>query len=301
VNKKVFVIVVTYNGMQWIDNCFSSLLNSSIPLHIIAVDNASTDATCAFIKDKYADVELIKTGSNLGFGKANNIGLKKAIQNNSDYVFLLNQDTWVKEDCIEKLIQHLEHNNSYSLISPFHYNYDKKGTEFYFEQFVLKHYTKAYNADSAKNIDILETEFVHAAAWMLPLKTINIVGGFDPLFKHTGEDNDFIQRLQYKKLKAGIVTDAFVYHKGTNAGLVDSDNNYTQFLNTALLKLKNPKANIGGAFLLFYRTALRHFLQSIFYKCPAKKNRRKIFAFVFKNTFNIMSSRRKQLKENAYM
>lgn len=287
--------------MQWIEKCFSSLVNSSIPLHIIAVDNASTDATCTFINDKYADVELIKTDSNLGFGRANNIGLKKAIQYNSDYVFLLNQDSWVKEDCIEKLIQHLEQNISYSLISPFHYNYDTKGTEFYFEQFVLKHYTKSYNAESVKNAVVFETEFVHAAAWLLPLKTINNVGGFDPLFKHTGEDNDFIQRLQYKKLKAGIVTDAFVYHKGTNAGLIDSNNNYTQLLNTVLLKLKNPKANSGGAFLLFYRTVLRHFLQSIFYKCPTKKNRGKIFAFVLKNTFNIMSTRRKQLKENAYL
>ena len=296
-NKKVFVIVVTYNGMQWIDKCFSSLLNSSIPLHIIAVDNASTDATCAFIKDKYVDVELIKTDSNLGFGKANNIGLKKAIQNNSDYVFLLNQDAWVKEDCIEKLVQHLEQNNCYSLISPFHYNYDKKGIEFYFEQFVLKHYTKAYNAESAKNTGIFETEFVHAAAWMLPLKTINIIGGFDPLFKHTGEDNDFIQRLQYKKLKAGIVTDAFVYHKGTNANLANAENNYNCHLNTAILKLKNPSASVNGALLLFFNNAIKNIFKKKNEDSIQQKN---IYFYVFKNIFNIIRSRKEQLKSKAY-
>ena len=284
--------------MQWIDKCFSSLLSSSIPLHIIAVDNASTDATCIFIKDKYADVELIETGSNLGFGKANNIGLKKVIQNNSDYVFLLNQDAWVKEDCIEKLIQHLEQNNSFSLISPFHYNYDTKGTEFYFEQFVLKHYTKAYNAESAKNTSIFETEFVHAAAWMLPLKTIIDVGGFDPLFPHTGEDNDYIQRLQYKKLKAGIVTDAIVYHKGTNANLANAENNYNYHLNTTLLKIKNPSASISGALLLFFNNTLKNILKKKNEDSIEQKN---ICLHVLQNIFNIIRSRKEQLKSSAYL
>ncbi len=296
--KKVFVIVVTYNGMQWIDKCFFSLTQSTIPVHIIAIDNASSDGTCTVIKDKYANVELIKTGSNLGFGKANNIGLKKAIQSNADYVFLLNQDAWVKEDSIEKLIQHLEQNNSYSLISPFHYNYDTKGTEYYFEEFVLKHYTKAYSAESAKYTSIFETEFIHAAAWMLPLKTILNVGGFDELFKHTGEDNDFIQRLHYKKLKAGIVTDAIVYHKGTNANLANAGNNYNYHLNTALLKLKNPSASKSGALLLFFNNAFKN----IFIKKNEESVQQKNICWhVLKNIFNIIRSRKEQLKSNAYL
>ena len=56
---KVYVIVVTYNGKKWVDLCFGSLRRSEIPLHTIAIDNASTDKTKQLIKSNYPEVELI--------------------------------------------------------------------------------------------------------------------------------------------------------------------------------------------------------------------------------------------------
>lgn len=297
-NKKVVVIVVTFNGINWIEKCFQSLSNSSIPLQILAIDNASNDKTCQYIKQHFANVELIETGSNLGFGKANNIGLKRALEIKADYVFLLNQDAWVEKDCIEKLINYREANKTFSLLSPFHLNYDGVGTEFYFEQYVLLHYTRNYNNPAA---NAYEATFVHAAAWLLPLSTIIKVGGFDPLFKHTGEDNDYIQRLQFKKLKAGIFVDAYVYHKGTNEGLINSEKNFVQLLNTDLLRLKNPNASLIGAFWLFYHKTLPVFIRYILGRKIVLKRQYNIFMFVVKNTYKIINSRQQQKKESAYL
>jgi N-acetylglucosaminyl-diphospho-decaprenol L-rhamnosyltransferase len=99
-DKKICVIVITYNGAKWVEGCFGSLMQSSVPLNIIAVDNASSDNTVALIKNKFAGVALIESGTNLGFGKANNIGLKRAAEDNADFIFLLNQDAFVKPDTI---------------------------------------------------------------------------------------------------------------------------------------------------------------------------------------------------------
>ena len=86
-----YVIVVTYNGSKWIDKCFGSLVNSTIPLQIFAVDNGSSDGTPDIIRSKFPSVQVIENKENLGFGQANNIGIRQAYDAGADYVFLLNR------------------------------------------------------------------------------------------------------------------------------------------------------------------------------------------------------------------
>jgi N-acetylglucosaminyl-diphospho-decaprenol L-rhamnosyltransferase len=116
----IYSIVVTYNGSKWLDKCFGSLLNSTVSTKIIAIDNKSTDGTPDEIRLKFPSVEVIETGKNLGFGKANNIGLTRALNENADYVFLLNQDAWVEPDTIGKLIS--TQSSEYAILSPVHLN-----------------------------------------------------------------------------------------------------------------------------------------------------------------------------------
>lgn len=81
---KVNTIIVTYNGAQWIEKCLDSLHECKVKTHILIVDNASTDNTLSIIREKYPEVELIESAKNLGFGKANNIGLRKALDERAD-------------------------------------------------------------------------------------------------------------------------------------------------------------------------------------------------------------------------
>ena len=75
----------------------------TITYEIIVVDNASTDNSVAILK-QFSFVEVIQSETNLGFGKANNIGIQKALEQNFDYYFLLNQDTWIEPDAIQNLV-----------------------------------------------------------------------------------------------------------------------------------------------------------------------------------------------------
>ncbi len=279
----------------------TSLFSSTIVPKVIVVDNASHDDTLKIIEEKYSSIDCIKSNINLGFGGANNIGIKKALAENADYIFLLNQDAWVEKNCIENLVTDFENDNRFHLLSPFHYNYNTVGLEYYFKEYVLKQYTPGFKIDKEEKNFIYETTFVHAAAWMMHVDTFRKVGGFDPLFHHTGEDNDFIQRLLYKKMKAGIVTNAIVYHKGTNQNLIDPAKNYTFLLNTALLNLKNPTASLIGAFWLFYKNIFNTLFKNDKENQHFRKSKQKIFKYVLKKSFQIITSRKQQTGDMAYL
>ncbi|NNK80925.1 MAG: glycosyltransferase family 2 protein, partial [Flavobacteriales bacterium] len=60
--------------------------------------------------------------------------------------------------------------------------------------------------------DVYTLPFVNAAAWFIPRQTLEKIGGFDPLFSHYGEDDNFCQRLRFHGVKLGLVTDCFVRH-----------------------------------------------------------------------------------------
>lgn len=101
---KVFVIIVAFNGKRWYDRCFGSLRLSTIPVQTIVVDNASNDGSVEYIKERFSEIHLIASQENLGFGRANNMAMRYALDHGCDYVFLLNQDAWVETDTFERLI-----------------------------------------------------------------------------------------------------------------------------------------------------------------------------------------------------
>ena len=261
---KIYVIVITYNGEKWIDKCFGSLRNNSIPLNILAIDNASSDGTVSEIRYQFPQIEIIETGANLGFGKANNIGFKKALEEKADYVFLLNQDAWVERDTIEKLVMIAEENKEFGIITPFHLNYEGTEIETYFKDWVLTHYTPGFFRDrSDKRLKHLYPSiFVHAACWLLPIETVRLVGGFDPLFFHYGEDNDYVQRLHFKKKLIGIVPNSIVHHNGQNDGLIEPKKNLNFLMIQIVMQLKNPKASTLGALALFFKQFIQALIKS---------------------------------------
>jgi GT2 family glycosyltransferase len=77
---KIFSLVVTYNGAKWIAGCLDSLKASSTDNEIIVVDNGSTDRTKTIVRESYPEVFLLENADNLGFGQANNQGLRMALE-----------------------------------------------------------------------------------------------------------------------------------------------------------------------------------------------------------------------------
>jgi GT2 family glycosyltransferase len=212
---KVICIVVTYNGERWIDHCLSSLQKSNLKIETIIIDNGSTDNTCEIIKNRYSDSKLIQSIKNNGFGEANNIGLRIALEQNADYVFLLNQDAWIELDTIEKLIEAQRNNPEFDIVSPIHLNGSGNELDYLFSTFIAPDSCKRFYSDvflgKVEN-KIYETDFVNAAAWLITNNCLHSIGGFSPVFYHYGEDSDYINRLHYHKMKVGIYPKSVIYH-----------------------------------------------------------------------------------------
>lgn len=202
-NKKVFVVLVTYNGAYWIDKNIQSLLHSQYPVSIIAIDNNSTDDSAALLA-KYPQVGLIQSPVNLGFGKANNIGMKKALDEGADYVFLLNQDAWVFEDTIGSLVRKMETHPDFGIISPKHFSGDGITPDKSFETYLSR---KTSEADG-----LAAVPFVNAAAWMMSHKCVETVGYFEPLFGHYGEDRNYCDRVSFHGYSIGVDLDSKIIH-----------------------------------------------------------------------------------------
>ena len=106
---KIAIIVLNYNGKNDTKELLQSLdkvEKKDFNLEIILIDNGSKDAS--FDVSRYQNkINLIKNKKNIGFAAANNQGIKLALENGADYFCLLNNDTIVKEDFIEKAIREL--------------------------------------------------------------------------------------------------------------------------------------------------------------------------------------------------
>lgn len=215
---KTSVIIVTYNGMKWIDECLSNLINSSIPLTLIVVDNCSNDETVNHIKKNYKEIILLEQKRNLGFGLANNIGISYATREKTDYFFLLNQDAFVEKDTIKDLVNAAYKNPQYGIISPIQLDYKGKLLETYFFKFMSNDKSRTFYSDFVlknKLEEIYNIDFVQAAAWFIPVTTIKKIGGFDPIFFHYGEDDNYCQRVLFHNLKIGVISNAYIRHDAT--------------------------------------------------------------------------------------
>jgi GT2 family glycosyltransferase len=214
--KTVYCIIVTYNGMQWIDKCIQSLLDSSYKAEIIVIDNGSRDETFLHIKKNYPLVKLIPAEKNLGFGQGNNIGLKMAIRDNADYVFLLNQDACVEKDCITKLVNAHREDPEFGILSPVHLNGTGSDLDdhflFYLHRSGIKELQQIRMEELLQLNSLINIPFVNAAAWLISLSCLKKTGGFDPIFFHYGEDDNYGQRVLYNGFKIGVFPTATICH-----------------------------------------------------------------------------------------
>ena len=266
---KILVVVVTYNGSRWIDECLESLQQSNISLDTIVIDNQSTDGTAAAIKRNFPDIQLIEAKQNLGFGRANNIGLKKALEEDYDYAFLLNQDAWIETDTLKTLIEQHQHHPGYGILSPVHLNREKTKLDSKFAKFV----NQAENLELMSDLllpdrswqDVYTLDFVNAAAWLISRECLQVVGGFDPLFFHYGEDEDYVQRVSYYNFKVGFVPSARVVHD--REGYVkqsDLRRSLPTQYKDCLITLKNVHRSFNTNLYIVLRNEVYHGLVALF-------------------------------------
>ncbi len=94
----ISIVILNFNGKDWVERCLDSVLAQTyLRLETIFVDNGSIDGSPDLVRNKYKEVVIIETGRNLGYGAANNVGIRCA---HGDFIVIMNNDTELEPTCI---------------------------------------------------------------------------------------------------------------------------------------------------------------------------------------------------------
>ena len=126
-NKKLAIIIVNWKQYDLTKKCLISVSKVKFENYkIILVDNESNEKNLNLILNDFKNLKVIKNKSNLGFCVANNQAINYALDENYDYVMLLNNDTEVDINFISPLINKIEKNNSIGGVQPLIMNYNNR-------------------------------------------------------------------------------------------------------------------------------------------------------------------------------
>ena len=205
--SKVLVIVVVYNGLRWLERCLSSVKGADV----FVVDNDSTDGSADWIQAHFPAVKLLRSAENLGFSKANNLGFEWALEKGYDYAYLLNQDAWLEEGALEKLLAAAMEHPEYAVLSPLQMTDGYKELD---AQFSKRLPVKpAMTSCPATTGHLIEVPFIMAAHWLVPVKVLREIGLFNEnLFGFYGQDDDWCHRVHYHGKKVGVLPSARAVH-----------------------------------------------------------------------------------------
>jgi GT2 family glycosyltransferase len=230
---KIAIVILNYNGLKNTLDCLDSLgrlEKERSTVEIIVVDNNSTDGSVKTLS-KLKNIHFIACGKNLGFAAGNNIGIKKALQRQADYVLILNNDTIVEKKLLINLLQVAKVGD---IISP--KIYFAPGFEFHKKRYKKSDLGKVIWYAGAKidwqnmigrhfGVDEVDVGQFHArqeidlatgACMFVKRKVFEKIGFFDEKYFLYLEDMDFCVRAQKVGLKIIFEPKAIIWHK--NAG-----------------------------------------------------------------------------------
>lgn len=242
---KLSIIIINYNTYALTKQTIDSVLEKKLPFEyeIMLVDNASMDDSMVKLQEDYE--EIIKEGllnitlndANLGFAKANNIGIRKST---GEYVLLLNSDTYVVEECLQKCMGYIEGYDSAQQLLPEQDRENKigalgckvilpdgtldhackrgfptpKASLYYFLKLHRKDKIKygVYDALHLDEDEVGEVDCLMGAFMLMPREALDKVGLLDEDFFMYGEDIDLCYRIKEGGYKILYYPEASIIH-----------------------------------------------------------------------------------------
>lgn len=237
-NKKVAVVILNWNGKDYLEKFLPSVCGSSYPnLEIVIGDNGSTDASIPFIEEKYPFLKLIKNADNFGFADGYNRVLEQV---EADYFILLNSDVQVEPSWIEPVIELMEADKSIGAAQPKIRSYQDQSK---FEHagaaggfidwlgypFCAGRILEKTETDEGQYDDIKEIFWASGAAFFIRSEAWKKVKGFDKDFFAHMEEIDLCWRLKQVGYRIYYCPASTVYHVG--GGTLNRENPFKTYLN----------------------------------------------------------------------
>jgi len=247
--KKVFVLILNWNGWQMTIKCLSSLAKiekGNLNVEVLVIDNGSSDESLKkigqyLLSHKKIRIRLIENKENLGFAEGNNVGIKYAMQNGADFVCLLNNDTRIAPDFLVNLVKAATSEKQSGLV----------GGKIFFEKGYEFHRTKYRRQDLGKVIwyaggkidwqnvyashrgvdevdqgqyeTLTETDYVNGCLMLVKREVFEKIGLIDANYFLYLEDTDFSQRAKKAGFKLYYTPRAVIWHLNAGSSSAGSD------------------------------------------------------------------------------
>ncbi|MBI2924786.1 MAG: glycosyltransferase family 2 protein [Verrucomicrobia bacterium] len=207
----ISVIVLNYEGARWIERCLKSLQAQTIfpQIEVIVTDNASRDGSNHLAAQLLADWpngKLLQFDENLGFCGGNNRGAAVA---RGQFLFFLNNDTWLEPDCLEKLLAGVRAANA-QVATPLVLNYDDDTEQLVlaagFDIFGLPSFAEA-------RAGTYELFMPPGCSYLIDAALFRELGGFDPKIFLYADELDLSWRVWISGYRCVAVTVGRLHHR----------------------------------------------------------------------------------------
>ena len=189
--KDITIVITSFKSEKKIKNCLNSIDNQ---VKVLVIENSNNLNFKENLEKEFSNVECVLAGANIGYGSANNIGLKKV---KTRYALILNPDTTLHSSALEKFIKVTEKINNFAIMAPYIQEEKNKFDKIYL-----------------KNIHPVEVENVKGFAMFLNISEFKDVGFFDENFFFYFEEIDLCKRLINHGKKIYLIPEIEIDHGG---------------------------------------------------------------------------------------
>jgi GT2 family glycosyltransferase len=213
-------VICSWNGREDTLACLESLAQMRWEgLTPIVVDNGSTDGTAEAVRERFPDVVLLRSESNIGASGGNNLGMRHALELGADYVFVLNNDTSLDPDLIAELVAEAERRPDAGALCPLIYYEDPPdlvwyaGAEYEPDRGYNGQMTGYRERDTGQFEGVREIGALVTCAVLVPRPILEDVGLLDDSLFIQIDDFEWSLRMRRAGYRIYCVSGARMWHK----------------------------------------------------------------------------------------
>ena len=276
--KNVHIIVLNWNGRDDTLECLKSLQQINYDNYkIVIVDNGSEDDSVSEMKRLFPEIKIIENKKNLGFAGGNNVGMKYAVENEADYVLLINNDTTVDENFLSELVKTGESDKKIGAVGSKIYFHSEPNRIWFAGGKVnwLKNkgtHLGLNEMDNGQYDEISEVDYLTGCCLLIKREVIERIGVLAKDYFLYYEDTDFSARVKNAGYKIMYVPKSKIYHKISRSTKPGSPSYIYYHVRNGLVMAKRNGSFLNKIILYFYCVFLflKQIIKIIF--LPQKRN-----------------------------
>jgi len=259
--RLAYAITLNWNSINYTAKWADSILASDYAnLKVLVVDNGFSHDSYRVLNELSSRIEIIKNSENLGASGGFNVGIKAALKNSADYIFISNNDTYIDRECLSRLISFVRNKRGAGLVAPKIY---LEGTKVFYTAGAPSIYypfgTRGYGQPDVGQFDKPKRlEWTLSTGLLVSKRVFEKVGFFDEDYFIYFEDFDFSRRAYKAGFDIWYCPDAVMWHKPKQStGLLSNIQVYYSTRNALLVTRKVERENLFYSFLACIFTVVK--------------------------------------------